>query len=32
MRFFCPDDGEHLKLSEDSLKWLLARALDAPPE
>ena len=27
MRFFCPDDNEILKLSEDSLKWLLARAL-----
>jgi tetratricopeptide (TPR) repeat protein len=31
MRFFCPDDGEYLKLSEDSLKWLLARAIDALP-
>jgi tetratricopeptide (TPR) repeat protein len=29
MRFFCPDDGEFLKLSEDALKWLLARALEA---
>jgi tetratricopeptide (TPR) repeat protein len=27
MRFFCPDCNETLKLSEDSLKWLLARAL-----
>jgi predicted Zn-dependent protease/transcription elongation factor Elf1 len=27
MRFFCPDCDEYLKLSEDSLKWLLARAL-----
>jgi tetratricopeptide (TPR) repeat protein len=27
MRFFCPDCDETLKLSEDSLKWLLARAL-----
>jgi hypothetical protein len=31
MRFYCPDDGEYLKLSEDSLKWLLARAIDAVP-
>ncbi|MGO9309301.1 MAG: tetratricopeptide repeat protein [Spirochaetia bacterium] len=31
MRFFCPDDGEYLKLSDDSLKWLLAGALEAPP-
>jgi tetratricopeptide (TPR) repeat protein len=30
MRFFCPDDDEYLKLSEDSLKWLLARALERP--
>ena len=29
MRFYCPDDGEFLRLSDDSLKWLLARALDA---
>jgi len=28
MRFYCSDDGEYLKLSEDSLKWLLARALE----
>jgi len=31
MRFYCPDDGEYLKLSEDSLKWLLARAIDTMP-
>jgi tetratricopeptide (TPR) repeat protein len=30
MRFFCPDDGEFLKLSDDALKWLLARALEPP--
>jgi tetratricopeptide (TPR) repeat protein len=30
MRFFCPDDGEFLKLSDDALKWLLARALETP--
>jgi hypothetical protein len=30
MRFFCPEDGEYLKLSEDTLKWLLARALERP--
>jgi tetratricopeptide (TPR) repeat protein len=29
MRFYCPDCGEFLKLSEDSLKWLLSRAIDA---
>jgi hypothetical protein len=29
MRFYCPDDGEFLRLSDDPLKWLLARALDA---
>jgi predicted Zn-dependent protease len=29
MRFYCPDDGEYLRLSDDSLKWLLARALEA---
>jgi hypothetical protein len=29
MRFYCPDDGEYLRLSDDALKWLLARALDA---
>ena len=28
MRFFCPDDGEYLRLSDDSLKWLFARAID----
>ncbi|HET6451443.1 MAG TPA: tetratricopeptide repeat protein [Spirochaetia bacterium] len=28
MRFFCPEDGEFLRLSEDALKWLLTRALD----
>jgi tetratricopeptide (TPR) repeat protein len=27
MRFYCPDCGDFLKLSEDPLKWLLARAL-----
>jgi tetratricopeptide (TPR) repeat protein len=31
MRFVCADCGETLKLSEDSLKWLLARAIDAAP-
>jgi hypothetical protein len=31
MRFFCPDDGETLKLGEDALKWLLSRALEAAP-
>ncbi|MGO9409475.1 MAG: tetratricopeptide repeat protein [Spirochaetia bacterium] len=31
MRFFCPSCSENLKLSEDSLKWLLARAIDAAP-
>jgi hypothetical protein len=30
MRFYCPDEGEYLRLSDDSLKWLLARALKAP--
>jgi Flp pilus assembly protein TadD len=30
MRFYCPDDGELLKLSDDSLKWLLTRALETP--
>ena len=30
MRFYCPDEGEYLRLSDDSLKWLLARALEAP--
>ena len=29
MRFFCGSCGELLKLSEDSLKWLLAQAIDA---
>ncbi|HUI69171.1 MAG TPA: tetratricopeptide repeat protein [Spirochaetia bacterium] len=29
MRFVCRDCGEVLKLSEDSLKWLLAQAIDA---
>ena len=29
MRFFCPDDGEFLNLSDDPLKWLLARALES---
>ena len=28
MRFFCPEDGEFLRLSEDSLKWLLQRSLE----
>jgi tetratricopeptide (TPR) repeat protein len=28
MRFYCPDDDEYLKLSEDSLKWLLARFVE----
>jgi tetratricopeptide (TPR) repeat protein len=28
MRFFCPDDGELLRLSDDSLRWLFARAID----
>ncbi len=28
MRFFCPDDGELLRLSDDPLKWLFARAID----
>jgi len=32
MRFHCPDCDEALKLSEDSLKWLLARALQRPAE
>ncbi len=32
MRFVCATCGETLKLSEDSLKWLLARAIDAAPE
>ncbi len=27
-RFYCPDCEEPLKLSDDSLKWLLARAID----
>ncbi len=31
MRFYCPDDGESLKLGEDTLKWLLSRALEAMP-
>jgi tetratricopeptide (TPR) repeat protein len=31
MRFFCNYCGENLKLSEDSLKWLLAQAVDAVP-
>jgi len=31
MRFFCGICGENLKLSEDTLKWLLARAVDAAP-
>jgi tetratricopeptide (TPR) repeat protein len=29
MRFFCPHDEEFLKLSDDALKWLLRRALEA---
>jgi tetratricopeptide (TPR) repeat protein len=32
MRFFCSFCDENLKLSEDSLKWLLARAIEAAPE
>jgi tetratricopeptide (TPR) repeat protein len=33
MRFYCPEDGEILRLSDDGLKWLLARAVEAmPPE
>jgi predicted Zn-dependent protease len=28
MRLYCPDCGEFLKLSDDSLKWLLARHLE----
>ena len=28
MRFFCPDDEEFLRLSDDSLRWLFARAID----
>jgi len=31
MHFFCEYCGENLKLSEDSLKWLLARAIEAAP-
>ncbi len=30
MRFFCPEDGEFLKLADDALKWLLSRALESP--
>ncbi len=30
MRFFCPGDGEFLKLSEDALKWLLRKAIERP--
>jgi hypothetical protein len=30
MRFYCPDDDEYLKLSEDPLKWLLARCIERP--
>jgi tetratricopeptide (TPR) repeat protein len=28
MRFYCPDDDQYLKLSEDPLKWLLARYVE----
>ena len=28
MRFYCPHDDEYLKLSEDQLKWLLARFVE----
>ncbi len=28
MRFYCPECDEYLKLSEDSLKWLLARSIE----
>jgi len=31
MRFVCADCGENLKLSEDSLKWLLVQAIEAAP-
>jgi predicted Zn-dependent protease len=31
MRFVCPYCNDILKLSEDSLKWLLARAIEAAP-
>jgi predicted Zn-dependent protease len=27
MRFFCPDDGELLRLTDDSLRWLFTRAI-----
>ncbi len=30
MHFYCPPCGVDLKLSDDALKWLLARALEAP--
>jgi hypothetical protein len=30
MRFYCPEDDEYLRLSEDSLKWLLARIIERP--
>ena len=29
-RFFCPDCGEFLRLSDDCLRWLLVRRLDSP--
>ena len=32
MRFYCADCDELLKLSEDSLKWLLSRAIETAPE
>ena len=32
MRFFCADDGETLKLSDDALKWLLGNALGEPAQ
>ena len=28
MRFFCPDDDEILRLSDDTLRWLFARIID----
>jgi hypothetical protein len=28
MRFFCPDCGDFLKLSDDALKWLVARYIE----
>jgi tetratricopeptide (TPR) repeat protein len=30
MRFHCPDCDEPLKISDDALKWLLARAIEGP--